>query len=245
MGREWMEEEHKTEQGVEHFPVDEELEITRVEQGKYGMRGRYIIYFGSYSLSVLKDVMIKYRMIKGAVFNKNELSDIVMADERQQAYVMSLQHLARKSYTRQELLRYLLKKGLAAAVVEDVLIRLEQEKLVDDELYTRQWIRQRISGKGKGKLWIRQQLQYKGVDKSIIVRELDHISEAEEWEGALQTGRKKWDQTYGELNDRKRKTASFLMRRGYSGDMTGRVLRSLLDSEQATLEAAEDELLWD
>ncbi|MFB5673667.1 regulatory protein RecX [Paenibacillus terreus] len=245
MKHEPTEEEHKIQQGIEHFPADEELEITRVEQGKRRMRGRYIIHFGPYSLSVLEDVMIKYRMTKGSVFNKTELSDIVMADERQQAYVMSLQYLARKPRTRQELSRRLLERELEPAVVDETLVRLEKEKLVDDGLYARQWAQQRISGQRKGKLWIRQELQQKGVDRSIIAEALGDISEAEEWESALQAGQKKWNQTRGEASEKKRKTYSYLMRRGYSGEITRRVLQSLLRGEQAALEAEEDELFWD
>ncbi|MFB5266643.1 regulatory protein RecX [Paenibacillus enshidis] len=240
-----VEEKHTIQQGIEHFPGDEELEITRVEQGKRGMRGRYMIHFGPYSLSVLEDVMIKYHMTKGSFFNKSELSDIVMADERQQAYVMSLQYLARKPRTRQELSRRLLERELEPAVVEETLARLEKERLVDDELYARQWARQRVSGRGKGKLWIRQELQQKGVDRSIIAHALGDISEAEEWESALQAGQKKWDQTRGEASEKKRKTYSFLMRRGYSGELTRRVLQSLRSNDQTDLKAEEDELLWD
>ncbi|MDP4097469.1 RecX family transcriptional regulator [Paenibacillus sp. P96] len=245
MKHEPIEEEHNIQQGIGHFPAGVELEITKVEQGKRGMRGRYIIYFGPYSLSVLEDVMIKYRMTKGSFFNKSELSDIIIADERQRAYVLSLQYLARKPRTRQELSRRLGEKELEPAVIDETLDRLEKEKLVDDELYARQWARQRISGQSKGKLWIRQELRQKGVDKLVIAEALGEISETEEWESALQAGQKKWKQMRGEVIEKKRKTYSFLIRRGYSSEVTRRVLQSLLRNDQAGLEAEEDEMFWD
>ena len=54
-------------------------------------------------MTVHEDVMLKYRMLKGHVFRKEELQEIVVADERQRAYVEALNHLARKPRTTQEI----------------------------------------------------------------------------------------------------------------------------------------------
>lgn len=62
--------EANKQQEISLFPDHEELMITRVEQGQGRKRGRYIIHFGPYSLSVLEDVMIKYNMFKGTSFVK-------------------------------------------------------------------------------------------------------------------------------------------------------------------------------
>ena len=51
-------------------------------------------------MTVHEDVMLKYRMFKGNVFRKEELEEIIVADERQRAYVEALNHLSRKPRTR-------------------------------------------------------------------------------------------------------------------------------------------------
>ncbi|MGZ0040840.1 regulatory protein RecX [Paenibacillus ottowii] len=228
---EYTSEENK-EQGISLFPDHEELMITRVEQGQGRKRGRYVIHFGPYSLSVLEDVMIKYNMFKGTSFVKKELEDIVLADEKQQAYVYALRYLGQKPRTCQEIARRLAQKDVAQIVVDEILVRLQREKLIDDDLYARQWARQRITSQRKGKMWIRQELRQKGISKASIGEALGEITDNEEWESALTVGRKKWNQVRGDIMDKKRKTFPFLMRRGYSGDITRRVINHLSADEQ-------------
>lgn len=154
-------------QGIFLFPDHEELMITRVEQGQGRKRGRYTIHFGPYSLSILEDVMIKFNMFKGTTFVKKELEEIVLADEKQQAYVQALRYLGRKPRTRQEIEQRLTQKEMGQAVIAEVLDRLEWEQLVDDDLYARQWARQRITSQRKGKMWVRQELRQRAFLKPL------------------------------------------------------------------------------
>ncbi|MGR6762499.1 regulatory protein RecX [Paenibacillus sp. T2-29] len=241
---EYTSEENK-QQGISLFPDHEELMITRVEQGQGRKRGRYIIHFGPYSLSVLEDVMIKYKMFKGTSFVKKELEDIVLADEKQQAYVHALRYLGQKPRTRQEIAQRLAQKEVDQAVIDEILVRLQREKLVDDDLYARQWARQRITSQRKGKMWIRQELRQKGISKASIGEALGEITDNEEWESALSVGRKKWNQVRGDIMDKKRKIFPFLMRRGYSGDMTRRVVNHLSAAEQDGAFEDEELLHWE
>lgn len=233
-------EEHK-EDPLSAFPKDEMLEITKVERQKKSDH-RYMIHFGPYSLTVHEDVMIKYRMITGNTFMKSELEEIVIADERQRAYVEGLRYLALKPRTAQEMARRLRQKEIGETIIGEIVQRLQDERLIDDPLYAKQWAEQRISNQRKGKLWIRQELREKGIDKSQIAEALDSISPEDELASALQTGRKKWNATKGEAFDKKRKTGAFLMRRGFSGEMVRQVLNTL--AQEADVKDEEDDLYF-
>ncbi|OKP69099.1 RecX family transcriptional regulator [Paenibacillus helianthi] len=222
--------EEQDEQILADFPEDELLEITRVERQKKSDH-RYIIHFGAYQLAVHEDVMIKYRMITGSSFMKTDLEEIVVADERQRAYVEGLRYLERKPRTSQEMARRLREKEIGETIIAEVLLRLQQERLLDDPLYAKQWAEQRMTNQRKGKLWIRQELREKGIDKSLISEALENITPEQELESALQTGRKKWNLIRGDVNDKRRKTGAFLMRRGFSGDMVRQVLNILRQEE--------------
>ena len=225
--------------GIAHLPEGVALEITRVEPGKRRERGRYIIHFGQHILSVLEDVMIKYRMTKGATFTKADLEEIILADEKQQAYIHALRTLSRKPRTQMEITQRLLQKDIAPDVIEETLIRLGNEKLIDDELYARQWVQQRISQQYKGKLWVRQELQQKGIAKHTIAEALAEVEDDLELDSALAAGMKKWKQTRGEMRDRRNKTYAYLLRRGFSSEIVRRVLKQILEHEEASLD--EDE----
>ncbi|WP_042199238.1 regulatory protein RecX [Paenibacillus camerounensis] len=220
------------------FPEGELLEITKVERQKKADH-RYIIHFGAYNMTVHEDVMIKYRMISGNTFMKADLEEIVVADERQRGYLEGLKYLGHKPRTALEMARRLREKEIGETIIAEVLERLQQERLIDDPLYAKQWAEQRINNQRKGKLWIRQELREKGIDKSLISEALENISPEEEMDSALQTGRKKWNMIRGDVNDKRRKTGAFLMRRGFSGEMVRQVLNTLREEEDA--EGGDDE----
>ncbi|AKG35146.1 regulatory protein RecX [Paenibacillus durus] len=228
--------EQPEEDALSQFPDDEPLAITRVERGQKSDH-RYIIHFGTFSLSVHEDIMIKYRMISGNAFTKEDLQQIVLADERQRAYVEGLRYLERKPRTGMEMARRLRQKEIGEAIIAEVLERLGRERLIDDTQYARQWAEQRITGHRKGRLWVRHELRGKGIDKSVIAEALDGISAEQERQSALELGRKKWNSIKGEAADKRRKTGAFLMRRGFSGE----IVRSVLHSLWQDMDGAEDE----
>lgn len=216
--------------GMADFPEDEALSITAVESLKRP-KFRYLIHFGPHRVQVHEDVMIKYRMIKGSSFTKSDLLEIIAADEKQQAYVDALNYLSRKPRTTREISQRLKEKGREEQVITEIVTRLEGEGLVNDALYAQEWAGQRVKNRGKGKMWVRQELRQKGVSKPLIEEALGSVSEEEEYHSALAMGAKKWRQTSGEVLDRKRKTGAYLMRRGFSGSLVTRVLRSLIQEQ--------------
>lgn len=222
--------EEQNEQVLSDFPDEELLVITKVERQKKSDH-RYIIHFGAYNMTVHEDVMIKYRLISGNSFTKADLEEIVVADERQRAYVEGLRYLERKPRTSMEMIRRLRQKEIGETIIAEVVQRLQQERFLDDPLYAKQWAEQRIMNQRKGKMWIRQELREKGIDKSLISEALENITSEQELESALQTGRKKWNLIRGDVNDKRRKTGAFLMRRGFPGDMVRQVIHTLLEEE--------------
>lgn len=222
-----FEAEEQDEQVLSDFPEGELLEITKVERQKKSDH-RYIIHFGAYNMTVHEDVMIKYRMITGNSFMKADLLEIVVADERQRAYVEGLRYLERKPRTAMEMTRRLRQKEIGETIIAEVVQQLQEERLLDDPLYAKQWAEQRIANQRKGKMWIRQELREKGIDKTLISEALENITPEQELESALETGRKKWNLIRGEASDKRRKTGAFLMRRGFSGDMVRQVINTLL-----------------
>ncbi|MBP2001044.1 regulatory protein [Paenibacillus shirakamiensis] len=234
------EEEHGEEPDRLHgFPEDGEIEVTSVEVIKRP-KNRFLIRFGEISVTVHEDILIKYRMTKGSLFTKKDLSNIIIADERQIAYVESLSYLSRKPRTALEIHRKLNEKGCEEQAIMETLQRLIKEGLIDDAMYAQEWANQRVRSRGKGKLWVRQELRQKGVSKPLIEEALSNVSEEDEYSSALALGRKKWRQTHGEPTDRKRKTGAFLLRRGYSSSLSSKVIRELLEEDSILLEEDED-----
>lgn len=212
------------------FPEDKELTITSVQLLK-SPKFRYRIYFGTFQVEVHEDVMVKYRMMKGAVFTKLELEEIVIADERQRGYGEALKYLSRKPRTSFEIATRLKEKGWSEETIGEVIERLIQERWINDAAYAQEWAGQRLRSRGKGKAWIRYELRQKGISKPLIEEALGQVSEDEEYDSAMQLAQRKWRTTSGETADKKRKIGAFLMRRGFSGQLAGKVLRELIQKD--------------
>lgn len=132
--------------------------------------------------------MIKYRMITGNSFMKADLVEIVVADERQRAYVEGLRYLERKPRTAIEMTRRLRQKEIGETIIAEVVQQLQEERLLDDPLYAKQWAEQRIANQRKGKMWIRQELREKGIDKTLISEALENITLNKSWRAHSKLG---------------------------------------------------------
>lgn len=211
------------------LPEAEELEVTSVKdlKGRHGVKS-YRIYFGEHNIDVHEDIMIKYRMLKGSVFSKHELEEIIEAEDRQKAYAQALLMLSARSRSSFEIATKLKEKGWPETRVEQVLRRLENEGLVNDSQFAKDWVNSRLSTKGKGKMRLKQELRMKGISQPDIDVALGNIDEDMEMESARELAGKRWGRLSCErTRDQERKITAFLMRRGYSGTVAVRVVREL------------------
>lgn len=196
--------------------------------------GRYIVYFEhAEPLNVHEDVLVKYRLMRGAEVSLDFMEEIIRADEKNKAYVQSLKYLQRKPRTRNEIAKYLLQKAYEEDIITQVLDQLEREWLVDDAAYAEQWTEQRVTRHHKGRRWVQHELKQKGVHEQHIANAMAALDPEQEWDSALAAAKKKWRQTSGESVLRQQKVAAFLARRGYPMDMCRQAARKAAQDVEA------------
>lgn len=209
--------------------------ITMVEKQKRG-KHRYNIFLNEeYAFSVHEDILIKHRLAKGEIVNHQEIESIIQDEERNNAYIKALRVIGRRPHSSSELKRKLKESGYELPIIEWVLHKLDQQKYLNDEEFAKMWTESRIISQKKGRNLVRQELQQKGIHKDLVKHAMDQINPDDEIAGALKLGQTKWKQTSGEPFDKRRKTAAFLMRRGYTGAVVSKVLG------QISSEASEEE----
>ncbi|GGN90153.1 regulatory protein RecX [Saccharibacillus kuerlensis] len=212
------------------FPEEEPQEVTLVELLQRP-RHSYRIYFGPHYVTVHESTMIRYGMTKGSFFNKDMVHEIVRDNERQIAYAQAINYLSFKPRTSGEIEQKLLEKEIDPEAAADTVRRLEEEKLVDDAAYAQEWAYQRVTGRKKGKVLVKQELRRKGIDQELIDDALDALDDDDEMQSAEELAAKKWRTTKGDTWDRKRKTAAFIMRRGFSSDIARKAVDRVLSHE--------------
>lgn len=200
-------------------------EITRVER-HLKKAGMYDIYVdGQLACTVHEDTLVAMRLLKGMKLDDADLARMEREERIAQAMDQAVRWLARRPHASREIEQRLGQAGWDDEIAADVVAKLRERRLLDDRAFAEQWTEYRLRSQRKGRHLIRYELMQKGVDKSDIEAAVRAIDHSEELDTALQIAMKKWRQTSGDDAARRQKTAAFLLRRGFPGE----IVRSVLD----------------
>lgn len=121
-----------------------------------------------------------------------------------------------------ELRRRLLQKGADPVEVEEVLNRLCEQKLLNDDDYAQQYARGKLVTSGVSRRRIVQELGRKGIPRDAAEKAVESVTESEGIDpsaAALRIASRKWE-SLRRLDDatRRRRLYAFLARRGFDPD---------------------------
>ncbi|QGU07632.1 Regulatory protein RecX [Corynebacterium occultum] len=150
-----------------------------------------------------------------------------------------LDHRAR---SRRELKERLTDAEFEPAIIEDVLDDLQEAKLIDDQDFANEWVRQRHQRRGKSIRALDRELSQKGIDQNARDRALEQIGTEDEAAMARQLAEKKARSIKEIPADRSehdkqlRRVAGVLARRGFPGPMSLQISREVLAERHRELE---------
>lgn len=211
------------------MPPGEQSRITAIEP-QQRQPGRVSIFVdGAFVLGVEGAVAVSLGLAVGQPIGEGRLLAVARAEELRQAVDLALQFLGYRARSREEVRRRLARKGYEEEVIDLVIDRLSQGGLIDDSQFTEAWVRARTTGRAMGPRRIAWELRRKGVDAETIRGAVERIDEAAELGLALMVGRQKAESMRGEpMQVARRKIAAALQRRGFSWEVTARVLEIVL-----------------
>ena len=131
--------------------------------------------------------------------------------------------LARREHSALELRRKLLSRDFDESTVDQVLARLQQDRLQCDARFTESYVHHRINA-GIGPVKIRYELLQKGVRDDLIEQYLQTRSELWDTMMAQQRARKFGETIPEDMKDRM-KQVRFLQNRGFSPESVMRLFR--------------------
>ena len=150
------------------------------------------------------------------------------------ARAICLRQLTMGPRTRHQLATALAKRNVDPEVAEQVLDRLEDVSLIDDETYASMWVRSRHSSRGLSRRALGQELRQRGVADSFVEQALEDVSVEDEYAAARRLVDKKLPSTRAlGIETRMRRLVAMLGRKGYSGGVAMRVVREALSDERA------------
>ncbi|WP_299446936.1 regulatory protein RecX [uncultured Phycicoccus sp.] len=137
-----------------------------------------------------------------------------------------LRQLTAAPRSRSQLEQALRRKNCPDDVAADVLDRMEEVGLVDDEAYAGMLVRSQQSGRGLARRALRQELRRKGVDDDTADAALAEVDPHAEEDRARELVAKKMRSMHGlEPHVQTRRLAGLLARKGYDAEVAMRVVR--------------------
>jgi regulatory protein len=141
-----------------------------------------------------------------------------------------LRQLAMGPRTRRQLEDKLRDRGCEPGVARQVLDRMTEVGLVDDEAFAEMYVRSRQETKGLAAGALRHELRQKGVAEEVVDAALEEIDPEREKEQARALVTRRLRTMRGVDRDTQtRRLAGFLARKGYGPGVSYQVIREALD----------------
>ncbi|MGI6294875.1 MAG: regulatory protein RecX [Armatimonadota bacterium] len=207
-------------------------EITAIEVQSRRADRRSIFVDGQFATGAHQDVVATLNLRVGQRFDADQLAQVVRKETARKAMESALRLISYRDRSETEIRRRLSGNDFAEDIVDEVVVRLTNMGLLNDQTFSRNWVKSRTAAKPMGRRRLVWELQSKGVSADNIEQALDGLDEQTEDGLALELARNR--ATKSDVRDPKfrDKTASFLMRRGFNWDTVARVLDEICPRDE-------------
>ena len=152
--------------------IGDKMKIIKMKSGKYKIKledGREIITYD--------EIMLKYNIILKKELDEDTILKINKDTLNYVAYDKSLKYITTKMRSELEIEKYLNKLGVDEILKKNIIQKLKDNKLIDDEKYTIAFIIDKINLSNIGPNKIKKELLEHNIDLDIIEKELNKYSD--------------------------------------------------------------------
>ncbi|MEK7263090.1 MAG: RecX family transcriptional regulator [Bacteroidota bacterium] len=207
------------------------MKITAIEPQKKKRR-KNIFLDGEFGFGLSDENIIRFGLRIGDELTKEFIEEIRYTEEFSGAKRIALRSLARIMKTEQEIRRKLASFQFADSVIEKTIAFLAEHNFLNDEKYGELFVNDATQRKLLGKKLVFYQLQAKGIPKALAQQSVAKIDVESERRNAILLGQKKMalltsSQKKLTIEQVRRRTGDFLLRRGFSSEIVFSVLKKL------------------
>ncbi|MBX5450709.1 regulatory protein RecX [Thermogemmatispora sp.] len=190
---------------------------------------------GHHLLTVSVLVVERLGLAVGQELSAEQLVRLRREAALQEALDRALNYLSFRPRSRQEVHHYLRRRGTAPDLIEAVLERLTELKLVDDRAFATFWVESRERFHPESAQALRSELRARGIAPEIAA---EVVNQEDDEERALRAGRKKVQALLrGKAGKNyeafRNQLGAFLLRRGFSYETAKRIVRQLWHESRA------------
>lgn len=180
-------------------------------------------------LVIRKKDFEKYPLQKDEEADLEEYMNLIAGFQATEAYEAALSLLDYSARTENEMKKKLRMKGYIEMVIESVIERLKDARLIDDRQLAER-IAENASERGIGAYALKRKLKTRGISEDDVEYASSLMDEEKEKEGALRECQRLYKK-YASLpvREAKAKLSAALSRRGYSWDAVSEAIESVMN----------------
>lgn len=178
-------------------------------------------------IDIYEDVILANNLLYKSEIDQNLLDKINIENNYQLAYNISVKYIMVRLRSINEIKVYLTKKGYSKDVIDKVIEKLIKNKLLDDEVFTKAYINDKLNFTNVGKYKLINELTTKmKVDNSIVYNVLESYKEV--WNDRIEKLINKYLKSNKKYrgNTLKNKLYIYLVNLGYDKDKVISVLNN-------------------
>lgn len=150
----------------------------KIEKFKKNKDGKYRLILDNGTITDLyEEVIVKNNLLYKKEIDNDFLSKIEKDNEYQDAYNISLKYITIRLRSVNEIELYLKKKKIKQEVIEDTINRLKKNNFLNDEVFSKAYIKDKLNFTTMGKYKIHNELKKLKVSESIITNILEEIDD--------------------------------------------------------------------
>jgi len=207
--------------------------ITKIEQQKKRSDRVSIFLDDTFLCGIPETLLLKLNLFIGKEVDQEEIQKLIDEKEHTEAKQKVIKLFNRRIYSELEITKKLGRKGYQEDIIQKVVGELKKSSLINDYLFAKAFVHDRLLLKPKGSFLIALELKNKGISETIIARVFSEEKIAEgDFDRALEIAKKRLAplKSIKDKKTIKRRLYNFLLRRGFSYDIIRNILDQLLSS---------------
>ena len=203
--------------------------ITAIETQKRRGYRKSIYVDGEFAAGAHEEVVAALSLGVGQVLDKDRLVELVRAETVRKARESALRLISYRDRSVAEIRKRLVGDEFPDEVIDEVIDQLSRVGLLNDQKFSRDWVKSRsvLSSKPMGKVRLAWELKSKGVETPLVEEALGDIDEDAEYKMALSTAARKAEKMDSGDPAFRNKLISFLRRRGFNWEIISKALDEL------------------
>lgn len=216
--------------------------ITSIEVQARNPRRVNVFLDGEFAFALSLEVAAQAGLTRAMPLSESAVAALQAEDAQKRTYDAVLHFLSFRPRSEEEVRRYLGRRQTPPDLADRLIARLKGSGLLDDEAFTRFWVENRATFSPRSGRALRAELRSKGIDDKTIAASLSQDDSAAAYEAAMRRAYRMAAAARGDAAEFRRKLQGYLLRRGFSYDVTretvDRVWRDIVSSYSEAIEAA-------